>query len=214
MSDEEQMAKFFACCRELANQDLPCDPRINRLWSRFDVQEVVLGSMLARVAVSPRGGVSDVMLFVNSSRRAARRFNHDLSGNTLTLSGAIPFEPRSRGTHVRKSQSNNGNAPQGILVGGRKVKLDRCVDVMLVVPFDLPIVVSDMVGAVGIGAGLRTVQLRTVHPVHLYAPRVNYIAGTFGGEGVVTVDEVADPSSLVDVTGNGTVDIRRRPPLD
>ncbi|WP_335991693.1 GIN domain-containing protein [Glycomyces sp. MUSA5-2] len=222
--------RFPTASTDLANRaSLPTGPGLGQQqYAAAEVDKIILGKMLAQVAVVPMPGVDTITVVAHggdSAMLAALRGT--VTGRTLRLEGTLPFKPGTARTSgsvnyiggnvtVTGMTVINGRVVSGttvtgsgslgdtVILDGREVDLDRSIQLVVVIPARLDLAVRDLIGAVGITDDLAGfLDFAPSVRCDLVAAGVNDFEGELRGSGRVTVAAVAFDAD-VQVTGSGT----------
>lgn len=213
--------RFLGASRSLADVNRLPAVGVQR-QERFDadgVEQVVLGRMLAQVAVIPMQ--TDVVTLVGygGDKAMLERLSVSVRGGRLTVSGEVPLLPgRSSGTYffgdsvtvnVTGSGSftsfSSGSGSKRLIVDSREVDLDRAIQIGIVVPVSMGVKVAGMAGAIGVAGDLAGVlDFSPSLTVDLYAHRVGSLAGDVSGASHAVIERV-DGEAAVEISGSGAV---------
>lgn len=221
----------FLAAGPLADRSfLPTGPGLGQdRYRAADIDRVVLGRMLAQVAVVPMPGLDTITVVAHDGDRAMiAALTGTVQGRTLRLEGDIPFKPGTAsgfgsGNYIGgnvtvtgmtvingrvvsgATVSGSGSIGDTIIVNGREVDLARSIRLVVVVPARIDLAVRDLVGAVGITDDLDGVlDFAPALRATLVAAAVAHFEGDLSGAGRATVAAVHGDAAI-SVSGSGTL---------
>lgn len=216
--------RFFAASTALASRDtLPTGPgRSQSTYDTADIDRIVLGRMLAQIAVVPMPSASTITVVAHDGDQAMLSALHgSIQGRTLRLDGDMPFKPGTStsfgsgtfiGGNVTSMTVVNGRVVSGstssgggtIILDGREVDLARSIKLVLAVPPTIDLAVRDLIGAVGITGDLEgDLDFAPTVQTHLVAAGVADFYGDLRGSGRATIAAVSGDADI-QVSGSGT----------
>lgn len=191
-------------------------------YSAGEARTIVLGRMLAQVAIVPMGNRCSV-IGVDGDPEMLAAITTRSDGRTLRIEGGLPFKPGGgngpfRGTFfsggnvtmtvgsVGGSFYSSGGGRSTFIINGREVDLDRYIRLVLAVPAAANVQVRGLVGAAGIAGDLDgDLEFSPSYRAELVtAGRVGSLTGDITGSGSATIGAV-DGNAEIEVSGSGSV---------
>lgn len=220
--------RFFAASTTLANRaNLPAGPGLGQQqYPAANIDRVVLGRMLAQVAVVPMPGIDTVTVVAHGGDKAMlAALRGTVEGRTLRLEGTIPFKPGTASSfgsgtfiggnvtvtgmtvvngRVVSGSTVTGGSGDTIILNGREVDLDRSIRLVVVIPTTVDLAVRDLIGAVGITGDLDGVlDFAPAVRCDLVAAGIAAFEGELRGSGKATIAAVSGDADI-QVSGSGT----------
>lgn len=193
-------------------------------YSTGEARTIVLGRMLAQVAIVPMGNRCSV-IGVDGDPEMLAAITTRSDGGTLRIEGGLPFKPGGgngpfRGTFfsggnvtmtvgsVGGSFYSSGGGRSTFIIDGREVDLDRYIRLVLAVPPSANVQVRNLVGVAGITGDLDgDLDFSPSYQAELVtAGRVGSLTGDITGSGSATVAAV-DGDADIDISGSGSLRI-------
>lgn len=219
--------RFLAVSSALATRaNLPSGPGLGQ--DRYDaagVDKIVLGRMLAQIAVVPMEGIGTITVATHDGDRdMLSALRGTLQGRTLRLDGTLPFKSSAAGHSFGSGTFIGGNATvtgmtmvngrlvsgtivsgsDTIILDGREIDLARTLKLVLVVPSTIDLAIRDLIGAVGITDDLDgRLDFAPTVQTHLVAAGITAFDGDLRGSGRATIAAVSGDTDI-QVTGSGT----------
>lgn len=193
-------------------------------YSASEARTVVLGTMLAQVALVPMAGNSFSIVGVDGDPEMLAAITTRSDGGTLRIEGSLPFRPGGRngpfsGTtffsggnvtmtvgSVGGSFYSSGGGRSMFIIDGREVDIDRYIRLVVAVPAAANVQVRGLIGAAGIAGDLDgDLEFSPSYQAELVTyGRVRSLTGDITGSGSATVGAV-DGSAEIEISGSGSV---------
>lgn len=225
-----EVERFFSTSQSLSSRDnLPTrQAKRQENFSASNISKIVLGRMLAQVAIVPMPGIDYIALLgYGGDREMLAAVHGRIEGTTLKLEGEIPFKPGSSsgsfggggvfiggnvtivGSSYSSVSSSGGSGGDTIILNNREVDLDRAIQFTLMVPSTLNVKVSGLIGAIGITDYLDAeLDFSPSIRAELVADGVKSLIGDLKGSGKASLTSVMESADL-EVSGSGNITISR-----
>jgi hypothetical protein len=218
-----EVERFMSAGHALADiRNLPAGQgRWQRQYSASQAGTVILGQMLAQVAVVPVNAGRCTLTAVDGDPEMLAALTARPEGGALRIEGAIPFKPGSghgpfRGTFFGSGvtvitggsfsySASSGGGGHAVIIDGREVDLSHYIRLVLAVPPATSLRVSDLLGTIAITGDLQgSVDFSPSFLAQLIAPgSVGSLTGDLTGSGSAMLGAVTGDTDL-EVSGSGS----------